>query len=872
LDTSDAVTRLNEPDPSPSENEENYQRSSSTSLFSSGKYSSGTIINKRYRIENLLGKGGMGEVYRAEDLKLQQTVALKFLPIDLDDNPSRLELFLNEVRIARRVSHPNVCRVYDIDESNGQHFLSMEYIDGEDLGALLRRIGRLPEDKALEISRQLCAGLGAAHKQSVLHRDLKPANIMLDGKGKVRITDFGLAVLKEQLGSVEVRSGTPAYMSPEQLKGLEVTERSDIFSLGLVLYEIFTGKRVFDARSMDQLTQLHASPPTSLQEVSVRLDPAVEQAILRCLERDPERRPASALELSASLPGGDPLKAALEAGETPSPELVATAGTIGKLRFLPGLACLLIVLLGTLLTLKLSEKGLLGITELERTPESLAEQAGQMLSDFGWELESKDNAFGFIENQDLLNHIEATDKSTQRWDILSENALPGLIFWYRQSPRPLSGTIGSRITYSDPPFNLAEMVRLKLTPSGQLLELEIQPNKVDREDNSSASWGLLFEAAGLNYTQYRETESTWIPPVFADERKSWVSINPEIEHRVESGSYKGQVTYFKILESWTREARFQTIPETSGMLISSILGGALIISMIVGSLLLARRNLKKGRGNPGGAFRVSLCLFVISLTAWALRADHVADLGQEVDQLVRAISYSLFSSCIVWLLYVALEPYLRKRWPEGVISWNRLLTGRFSDPLIARDLLIGSAFGVTIGIVVFLGPWVNSYFGIPSSTPDIISTSPLLGLRYQVGNLLRWAGTALQSGLGFFIILLMARLVLRKDWLALIAVFILGILENIQSLTEFNLSFMIGVFLMAFVWCLIVFLMLRFGMVAGIVGFFTANFLLGSPLTTNFSSWFLGATAFTVSVIFLIAGYGFFVSVEKGRLISDEFD
>jgi hypothetical protein len=284
------------------------------------------------------------------------------------------------------------------------------------------------------------------------------------------------------------------------------------------------------------------------------------------------------------------------------------------------------------------------------------------------------------------------------------------------------------------------------------------------------------------------------------------------------------------------------------MLISSILGGALIISMIVGSLLLARRNLKKGRGNPGGAFRVSLCLFVISLTAWALRADHVADLGQEVDQLVRAISYSLFSSCIVWLLYVALEPYLRKRWPEGVISWNRLLTGRFSDPLIARDLLIGSAFGVTIGIVVFLG------------------------LRYQVGNLLRWAGTALQSGLGFFIILLMARLVLRKDWLALIAVFILGILENIQSLTEFNLSFMIGVFLMAFVWCLIVFLMLRFGMVAGIVGFFTANFLLGSPLTTNFSSWFLGATAFTVSVIFLIAGYGFFVSVEKGRLISDEFD
>jgi len=404
------------------------------------------------------------------------------------------------------------------------------------------------------------------------------------------------------------------------------------------------------------------------------------------------------------------------------------------------------------------------------------------------------------------------------------------------------------------------------------LELEIQPNKVERDGNNSVNWGLLFEAAGLDYTQYREMESNWIPPVFADERKSWVNINPDIEHRIESGSYQGQVTYFKILEPWTTEARFQTTPETGGLLISTILGGVLIISMLAGSLLLARRNLKKGRGNPGGAFRVSLGLFLISLAAWALRADHVSDLGRELELLVRAISYSLFSSCIVWLLYVALEPYLRKRWPEGVISWNRLITGRFSDPLIARDLLIGSAFGVTIGIAVFLGPWVNSYFGTLSPSPDLPDTSSLLGLRFQAGNLLRWSGTALQSGLGFFIMLLMARLVLRKDWLALIAVFILGILENIQSLTEFNLSFMIGVFLMAFVWCLIVFLMLRFGMVAGIAGFFTANFLLGSTLTMDLSSWYAGGTIFAVSVVTLIAGYGFLISVEKGKLISDEFD
>ena len=190
----------------------------------------------------------MGEVYRADDIVLGQAVALKFLPAEATDNPLTLERFRNEVRIARQVSHPNVCRVYDLGEINGQLFLSMEYVDGEDLGVLLRRIGRLPEAKALEISRKLCAGLAAAHEKGVLHRDLKPGNIMLDSRGQVLITDFGLAALAGHVEGAEVRNGTPAYMAPEQLDGKEVTVRSEIYSLGLVLYEIFTGKRPFRKR------------------------------------------------------------------------------------------------------------------------------------------------------------------------------------------------------------------------------------------------------------------------------------------------------------------------------------------------------------------------------------------------------------------------------------------------------------------------------------------------------------------------------------------------------------------------------------------------------------------------------------------------
>src|SRR5512138_2824934 len=153
-------------------------RTSSDPRGKAERFAPGTMLAERFRIVGLLGRGGMGEVYRADDLKLGQAVALKFLPRELSSDPVRRERFFAEVRITRQLAHPNICRVYDIAEFDGQHFLSMEYIDGEDLASLLRRIGRLPNEKALDIARQLLAGLAAAHERGVLHRDLKPSNIM----------------------------------------------------------------------------------------------------------------------------------------------------------------------------------------------------------------------------------------------------------------------------------------------------------------------------------------------------------------------------------------------------------------------------------------------------------------------------------------------------------------------------------------------------------------------------------------------------------------------------------------------------------------------------------------------------------------------
>ena len=227
-----------------------------------GRFMPGVLVADRYRILGLIGKGGMGEVYRAHDLTLGQHVALKFLPENTAADDSSKARFYNEVRTARQVSHPNVCRVFDIGDVNGQPYISMEYVDGEDLSALLRRIGRLPGEKALEIARKLCAGLGAAHDRGVLHRDLKPANIMIDSRGQVLIMDFGLAAVSSQMHG-DVRCGTPAYMAPEQLAGREVSVQSDLYALGLVLYEMFTGHKAFVGATLEETLRLRerSGPP-----------------------------------------------------------------------------------------------------------------------------------------------------------------------------------------------------------------------------------------------------------------------------------------------------------------------------------------------------------------------------------------------------------------------------------------------------------------------------------------------------------------------------------------------------------------------------------------------------------------------------------
>jgi serine/threonine-protein kinase len=276
------------------------------------KLERGSLFAGRYEIQGSLGKGGMGAVYRARDRQLDDTVAIKVLRADvLSVDPSLLDRFKQEIKLARKITHRNVLRTHDFGESEGVPFISMEYLEGVTLKDLVRGKGALPHGVGLRIAKQMCQGLEAAHQQGVVHRDIKPQNMLIiPESGELKIMDFGIARVSEMKGGVAAAGltttgtvmGTPDYMPPEQAQGRPADFRSDIYSLGVVLFEIFTGALPFDADSVMAVVLKHIQqPPPRPRQVNPRLPPELEAIILRCLEKDPARRYQHVAELLKEL-------------------------------------------------------------------------------------------------------------------------------------------------------------------------------------------------------------------------------------------------------------------------------------------------------------------------------------------------------------------------------------------------------------------------------------------------------------------------------------------------------------------------------------------------------------------------------------------
>ncbi|MGH9711450.1 MAG: protein kinase domain-containing protein, partial [Candidatus Acidiferrales bacterium] len=269
----------------------------------------GDELGERYRIEGLLGQGGMGRVYKAYDKELDRTIALKVLQPELTSDPNAMQRFKQELLLASRISHKNILRIHDLGEADGVKFISMAYVEGEDLHHLLRAHGRLPAERAQKIAEQLCEALDAAHSEGVVHRDLKPQNILMGKDDHVYVSDFGLAKSLESSSAGMTRTGqflgTPRYMAPEQVEAKPVDHRTDLYALGLILFEMVTGEDAFKGDSTLQIMyrRVKEKPPNPKQ-LNPEVPDNLARVTLRCLEREPARRYPNAKEILADLQSG----------------------------------------------------------------------------------------------------------------------------------------------------------------------------------------------------------------------------------------------------------------------------------------------------------------------------------------------------------------------------------------------------------------------------------------------------------------------------------------------------------------------------------------------------------------------------------------
>jgi serine/threonine-protein kinase len=842
-------------------------RVSSTSGVSEdeGRFLPGTLLGGRYRILTMLGRGGMGEVYRAMDLTLGQSVALKFLPEEAARNQGLLERFHGEVRVARLVSHPNVCRVYDIGQVEGMPFISMEYVDGEDLASLLTRIGRLPADKAVETGRKLCAGLAAAHDRGVIHRDLKPQNIMINKRGEVVIMDFGLAAIASELTGAEARNGTPAYMSPEQIKGSVVTAKSDIYALGLVLYELFTGKRPFDAHSLQQLMDLQeAAQLSSMTSIAADIDPTVEKVIRRCLDPDPAKRPASALGVLAALPGGDPLAAALAAGETPSPEMVAAAGKVEGMPRRYSVPCLALVVLFLLATIpiRVTRTAMLH-GGLDQTPEVLAHEGREIAASFGYTEKPADTAVKLRHRGDLLMYLYNLPKPRQWEQWLSWE--PAIDAIYRESPLPMLAEPEADVDREHPPLNLPGMTSLVLDGNGRLLQFAAVPLVGDVEATPPAAPDAVFRAARLDMAAFQETPPVTVPATPFDRRMVWTGPHPHIPRtqlQVEAAWWKGRVVSARVLYPFDQKAA--VAPKAKPIQQRDVWIKLLEAIAAFFVIQRARHNWMRGRADRVGAFHVALASFLLGAVAWFGSFHPAADMG-ELDLFGNAVADWLFGAAMLWFAYLALEPEVRARWPHSIVTWNRVLAGRWLDAQVGSHILIGAAVGS--GLWIFFRLVTIYIFKNREPGNWDVSLHSLLGARHWIGGQAGFANEALSIGLFIFLAIFGMRQLLRNEWLAALAA--AALFTAVQPEVSGPDWWFVGLLYLVATAALI-FVLLRFGLVATIAGVFFIDGLNAMALGTDWSAWYMPASIATFLLLVGIALFAFWRSLGGRALIEGD--
>ena len=839
------------------------------------RFPPGSMVSSRYRIVARIGKGGMGEVYRADDLVLSQTVALKFVPDRLAANQAARENFLNEVRIARRVTHPNVCRVYDIGEHEGLYFITMEFVDGEDLSGLIKRFGRLSPDRSLRLAREICAGLASAHEQGVLHRDLKPANILIDGRGRAKIADFGLAAVAEELRSDKRRAGTPAYMAPEVLRGQPASQAGDMYSLGLLLYELFSAQPVYRPQTLEELMKMHDKPVVPLSDLVPEIDLQTERMVMWCLQRDVENRAQGPLAVLAGLPGGDALGAALEAGLTPSPALVAASGAKGMCRpfWIASALAGIVASLLLLFTIIGPATTLLAKVPLPKTAGVLEDRSRDIIRAFAGTNAISPHSVSHLDYyEELVAEMQRRDRTSDRWSKLNRTRPSPVDFWYRQSSKPIV-TLGQsqHVTMQDPPFDFPGMISLRLDSIGRLREYQVytEPEQLDfapaggviasGKPKAEPDWNAVFSASGLDLKAFEEIPPKRIPPIFGEARRAWKGVYPEAPDeliRVEAATLNGSLVAFRIIEmNWVAASMYIDAAVSPLASLSRGLSDIVTAASLVGGIILAWRNLSVKRSDREGAFRVAFLGFVATALAFVLGADWPGSVEGWFTTLGRCIRESFVAAGIFWVFYIALEPYVRRTWPETLITWTRLLTGKPRDPMVCQHIVMGVLTGCVCAVLFLADRTTPGLVGKPPPTPWLSEEggiAAISGARNSMGVIADAVVFSARWSITFLVVLVLLKLAFKRKNVAVIVYTLLqGTIWSLDTVDS-PLSWISFMLLSAISSLMLV----RFGLLTLATAAMVFVILLRFPMVVDPQTWFFPSALVSIFVVVALAVYG----------------
>ncbi|MGA8765304.1 MAG: hypothetical protein WB562_20725, partial [Candidatus Sulfotelmatobacter sp.] len=584
-----------------------------------------------------------------------------------------------------------------------------------------------------------------------------------------------------------------------------------------------------------------------------------------CVETEPSARPATVLSVAAALPGGDPLAAALAAGETPSPQMVAASGENVGLRARTAVFCLASVLLGlalvTWLTIRYSALEKMG---LEQTPEVLAQKSREVIARLGYGGHPTDSAFDFSYDSDFIEYVEKNDKPPH-WDAVLAVRPSMLQYWYRQSPEYLVPSdfrdyllTPGIVARADPPTVLSGMINLELDPQGRLTYFQtIPPQKEDAAASPApVDWNVLFSAAALDPSKFQTAQPTWNSLAASDERIAWTGTWPGSTRplRVEAAAFHGRPVYFSLIGDWTKPKRMKSAEKESvGQRASRIIGFVLFASLLVAAVRLARQNYRRGRGDRSGAFRLASVMFVLEIALWLCRS-HLVPAIDTFGLFVIAVSTGLFLSGMTWMLYLALEPWIRRHWPQTIVSWSRLLSGQLRDPLVGRDIL----FGVILGVVWTL---IFQIRYIPmmrlGAAPATYATEALVGGRVALGAWLLQVPQSILATLQFFFLLFGLKVALRKEWIAAIA--FVAIFALPRSLTSNYMTIELPAQIL--IYAIAVLIVLRFGLVPLACAIFTVNMLANVPFSADFSAWYMTTSVLALLSVVALAAWGFYHSL-----------